>query len=126
MPLFNLALSLLLAGDEEAAVPRAREGLETAAPHGDVRGLVNLLMLLANVAARRGDARSAAQLVGAADAARLRAGIDRIGQRAEALLMEDTSERLRLALGSDCDGVVETGRAMPVDEAVELALASID
>ena len=126
MPLFNLALSLLLAGDEGAAVPRAREGLETAAPHGDVRGLVNLLMLFANVAVRRGDARFAAQLVGAADAARLRAGIDRIGQHAEAVLIEDTSERLRLALGSDCDGVVETGRAMSVDEAVELALASIN
>ncbi len=109
MPLFNLALANHRTGRDEPAAVAAREALEVGFRVGDVRGLINLLFLAANVAARRGDALSGGLLVGAAESAQERIGLHRVGARAEQALVEEATRSIRMALGEKYSAARATG-----------------
>jgi hypothetical protein len=81
--------------------------------------------VVAAFAERRGDAEAATRLLGAADGIRMELGD--VEQRSEAEERRRLEAMLRDALGAaGYVQVLEEGRRMSLDEAVEYALASID
>jgi predicted ATPase/class 3 adenylate cyclase len=123
--LWNLALALSRTGDERGAVANARASLRIAHSVGDMEGLAVGLVLLSSLAMRRAESDVAARLLGAAKGAREEGGV--VLDRLAAELYETTEDELRRAHGSiGYEAASEDGKRMPVDTAVELALASVD
>jgi predicted ATPase/class 3 adenylate cyclase len=99
-------------GDDEQASSRFAEGLRLFARIGDEAGAAECLEGLACVATNRADHERAASLAGAAEALRERSALAR-----------DRPER---PLPDHVEPAWSEGRAMTLDEAVDLALESID
>ena len=119
----TLARVLLAAEtDHERAVELIRESLTHSLSLGDRPGMIECLETVAREAGRAGDARTGALLVGAAEAARAAAGA--IRQPDETAWVEATTASLRAALGQEAfDAALADGAALPLEEAVERALA---
>jgi predicted ATPase/DNA-binding SARP family transcriptional activator len=112
---------VLLAGeaDRERASELIRESLTRSRDLGDRPGMIECLE---TVAGEAGDARTGALLLGAADAARAAAGA--ILQPDETAWVEGTTASLRSALGGPAfDAAFADGAALPLEEAVDRALA---
>jgi tetratricopeptide (TPR) repeat protein len=123
--LYNLGLSLFRTEQETGAVSAARECLEIAYRTGEVETLIWVFSLLAAIAARRERAEVEARLVGSAETLRTQSGFVLIGPEGE--LHDEIVQDLRLALGEKAyETALARGRAMSLDDAVELALSSID
>ena len=122
---FTIALCLFRTDREDDAVAPARECLKLAHAMVEVENIVWALLLLGAIATRRGDASSAAALVGAAEALRATSGFMLAG--AEAELLETAIKELHASLSSRAyDAAFAEGQMMTLGEAVEYALASID
>ena len=99
-----------------------RESLEIARELDERPGIVECLETLAGVAGRRGDAVTGALLIGAAEATREAAGAVLQPDEAPWILAE--SAAMREALGEAAfAAAVARGRELPVQDAVERALA---
>jgi predicted ATPase/DNA-binding SARP family transcriptional activator len=115
---------VLLAGeaDRERAMELIRDSLTRSLSLGDRPGMIECLETVAGEAARSGDARTGALLVGAAEAGRAAAGS--IRQPDETAWVEATTASLRSALGSeDFEAARGEGAGLPLEDAVERALA---
>ena len=115
---------VLLAGDADRA--RAMELIRDSLSHslslGDRPGMIECLETVAGEAARSGDARTGALLLGAAEAARAAAGS--IRQPDETAWVEATTASLRSALGPEAfEAARADGAALALEAAVERALA---
>jgi tetratricopeptide (TPR) repeat protein len=115
---------MLMAGDDDR--PRAmhllRESLTRSLSLGDRPGMIECLETVAYEAARAGDPRTGALLVGAAEAARAAAGS--IRQPDETTWIETTTASLGDALGADAfEAALAEGADLPLEEAAERALA---
>ncbi|HWM10548.1 MAG TPA: BTAD domain-containing putative transcriptional regulator [Solirubrobacteraceae bacterium] len=110
---------VLLAGedDRERAMELIRESLTRSRDLGDRPGMIECLETVAGEA----DARTGALLLGAAGAARAAAGV--IRQPDETAWVEATTASLRAALGDDFGTALADGAALPLEDAVEQALA---
>jgi predicted ATPase/DNA-binding SARP family transcriptional activator len=118
-----LAAALLEAGEIERARDRLREGLDLARRLGELNGIAYCLDTFAGLAAAEGDAERAAQLFGAADAARSSIGALRPPDQ------QPLYERWVASTLTQLDTAVyaagyESGRALSLDDAVELAVAA--
>jgi predicted ATPase len=121
----NLADSLMYVGRTEEAAEVARDGLSLARGTHSHIALMHGVEVVAAFAERRGDAEAATRLLGAADGIRMELGD--VEQRSEAEERRRLEAMLRDALGAaGYVQVLEEGRRMSLDEAVEYALASID
>jgi predicted ATPase/DNA-binding SARP family transcriptional activator len=115
---------VLLAGDadRERAMELIRESLTHSLSLGDRPGMIECLETVAGEAARSGDARTGALLMGAAEAARAAAGA--IRQPDETAWFDATTESLRDALGSAAfENALAEGGGLELEDAVERALA---
>ena len=116
-----LAAALLEGGDTERARDRLREGLELARRLGELNGIAYCLDTFAGLAVAAGDAERAAQLFGAADA--VRSSIGALRPPDQQPLYErwvaSTLQGLETAVYAAC---YESGRALSLDDACELAL----
>lgn len=119
----NLAWCLHFMERLDEAANAARDGLLLACQVENFRSIPDGLVLAGALALRRGSAEAGARLVGAAGAV-----TDHVGDVPE----DDTTLRLTVedlvgALGGDrYAAAVAEGRAMPLDDAVAYALASLD
>jgi predicted ATPase len=119
----NLGWSLHFMGRSADAVSAAREGLVLAQHVGNLRSVPDGLVLAGAIACRRGRPEAGARLVGAAAALS-----DRVGDVTE----DDGTLTLTIpelveALGDDHYALaVAEGGALSLDDAVQLALASLD
>ena len=117
----NLAFCLYHRGRVTAAADTAREGLALARQDASLLTVDYGLLLLAALAGRGGDAEVGARLAGAAEALE-----DRLGQMlsgTEAEFAAATTGELASVLGDQrYSEALGEGKAMPLDEAVELAL----
>jgi predicted ATPase/DNA-binding SARP family transcriptional activator len=114
---------MLLAGetDHARAMGLIRESLTRSVSLGDRPGMIECLETIAGEAARSGDARTGALLLGAAEAGRDAAGS--IRQPDETDWVEATIASLRSALGPEAfEAALADGAALPLDAAVERAL----
>jgi predicted ATPase/DNA-binding SARP family transcriptional activator len=115
-------LARVLLADEaerERARELIRESLTRSRDLGDRPGMIECLE---TVAGEAGDAQTGALLLGAADAARAAAGA--ILQPDETAWVEGTTASLRSALGGPAfDAAFADGAALPLEEAVDRALA---
>jgi predicted ATPase/DNA-binding SARP family transcriptional activator len=118
-----LAAALLERGELERARDRLREGLDLARRLGELNGIAYCLDTFAGLAAAGGDAERAAQLFGAADL--VRSSIGALRPPDQQPLYErwvaSTLTQLDTAVYAAC---YESGRALSLDDACELALAS--
>ena len=115
---------VLLAGDDDRAraLELLRESLTHSLSLGDRPGMIECLETIAAEAGRANDARTGALLLGAAEAGRAAAGS--IRQPDETAWVEATTESLRAALGPEAfEAALADGAALPLEEAVERALA---
>jgi predicted ATPase len=126
MDLFNLAFATYRTGRHLESGAAIREGLDVAHRLGDLRVLVDFFALQAVRAARAGDAETGALLFGAALEVVARNGFERIGGDAETVLVDEATGVLSSVLGSTYVETIERGRTLAPDEAVRLALASLD
>ncbi len=116
----NVAMGLLRLGDDAAALGVASDSLATYAELGHEDGVSYCLDVVAAAVLRRGDARSAGLLAGAADA--LRANTGAAAPPLEHALHEETLEELRGQLEpEDLAAALAAGEAVAPDEAVVLA-----
>lgn len=107
-------------GDEQdRAWSLAHTALEVLAEHGDRVAALDALELVAELALDRGEARRALRLLGATEAFRLASGVVRAPEE-DAVWPRRLEVAVR-AVGGDAEAVLEQGRAMLLDEAVELA-----
>jgi predicted ATPase/DNA-binding SARP family transcriptional activator len=117
-----LAAALLESGETERAGDRLREGLDLARRLGEVNGIAYCLDTFAGLAAAAGEAERAAQLFGAADA--VRSSIGALRPPDQQPLYErwvaSTLMQLETAVYAAC---YESGRALSLGDACELALA---
>jgi predicted ATPase/DNA-binding CsgD family transcriptional regulator len=121
MMLLNLGGAALLAGDLDASKPRYEEALRIAYQVDDRIGQFYLLGALAYHAATSGEARVAAQLLGASDEIRIGAGAQIMVVLAPYLAMAE--EAATKVLGpSRFKQELETGRRLTREAAVRLAL----
>jgi predicted ATPase/DNA-binding SARP family transcriptional activator len=108
--------------DVEAAVELLNEALELSYQVAERPGLTETFETLADVASRRGDPRTGAQLIGAANALREAAG--GIRQPDEEEFMQRVEARLRAALGEDAfASAAAAGGELELADAVARALA---
>jgi predicted ATPase len=116
----NLAELELQSGNLARAVVLCREGLDAARQLGDQFTTLWAVTQVSIVAGRRGDATLAGKLWGATE--RLE---DELG---ETLLEKGRAEYREMLgdLGADFERGREQGHALSIDEAVELALSSLD
>ncbi len=116
-----LADCALIRGDAEEAERRYRESLRAALSLGDVLETTFEMQGVAMAAAGLGDARRALRL-----AASVEALWESLGTSFSVAFWDVLLERYlaaaRATLGAEADAVWEEGRALPFDEAVELAL----
>ncbi len=119
--LVELAALSLEAGRIEDAEVKARESLALAEQMRDYGGRVFGVGVLACVAAERGDLGRAGRLWGAIED-------DRVGAPLGGWLRHRAACDARLAghAGQALDSAIANGRSMSLDDAVELALSSID
>ena len=117
----NVALGLLRLEDDEAALAAVSGSLATYAELGENDGVSYCLDLVAAVALRRGEARTAAILAGAAEA--LRVGTGAGAPPLEQALHDETGAELRRALDPEqLDAALAEGAA--TDPAARVAIAS--
>jgi tetratricopeptide (TPR) repeat protein len=123
--LSNLADATLLLGDMEEARVRIRESLELARALGFKEVIASGLEASAALLADRHRLDLAARLIGASDA--VRKDIDLSQTPAERRIRDTVDATVRASLGND---VVETlqdeGRKLGIDDAIALAMTSID
>lgn len=120
--LHNLAICLLLSGQEQEAIVAATESLTLS---GDLFYRTLTLALLGSVAARRGDPEAGTRVLAAAGAAWERSSLTPTG--AEAELYHETVEELRATLGQGRYNAAFTeGQTMALEEAVEYALRTLE
>ena len=119
---WGLGTTLSAQGRLEEAGPLLAEALRIYTPFNDPRGIAQCLDALAFVASERAHYESAARLIGAAAGLRERAAA---GQPdAEQVRTSAVERELTRALGpQDTDTLIHDGRTMPVQQAVDLALA---
>ena len=116
----NVALGLLRLEDDEAALAAVSGSLATYAELGENDGVSYCLDLVAAVALRRGEARTAAVLAGAAEA--LRAGTGAAAPPLEQALHDETLAELRQALDpEELGSALEEGGAAEPARMVALA-----
>jgi predicted ATPase/class 3 adenylate cyclase len=118
----NLAAYGIADGDYDAALPAAREGLKCALQEQHVLGVAIVLQHFAHLAAMRGDAHSAARLLGYVNASLLALGYEREYTEKWGL------EKLMVALREQLtDAEIETlaieGSTWADDRAVEFAMS---
>ena len=117
-----LAAALLESGEIDAARDRLAQSLELAQRLGELNGIAYCLDTFAGLATAEGDPERAARLFGAAD--NVRAAIGALRPPDQQPLYErwvsSTLAQLETATYAAC---YESGRALELDEAVELALA---
>ncbi|HET9242677.1 MAG TPA: BTAD domain-containing putative transcriptional regulator [Gaiella sp.] len=119
--LFNLGAVDLMLDDRAAATARFREGLALASDTGDKEDLAWCLEGLAAVAAREGAGERASVLLGAAVGLLLQMGAD--FKPFERQLHESTRTRAEALCGSSRHVEArERGAAMPIEDALTLAL----
>jgi predicted ATPase/DNA-binding SARP family transcriptional activator len=118
-----LAAALLESGETDAARERLVESLELARRLGELNGIAYCLDTFAGLAVAEGDPARAARLFGAADG--LRASIGALRPPDQQPLYErwvaSTLAQLDTATYASC---YESGRALSLDEAADLALAN--
>jgi hypothetical protein len=107
-------------GDVARAVASFREGLAFAASLGDTVRIAECLEGLAAVAARQGRAAPATELLAAA--ATLREGVHAPIAPADEADHVQLQATLRTELGVAFDAAWAKGRALPLEEAIALAL----
>jgi predicted ATPase/class 3 adenylate cyclase/ATP/maltotriose-dependent transcriptional regulator MalT len=118
-----LGWARLLGGEEEEAEELFRESLRMRLETGEKRFTADNLEGLAAVAAAQDRPRRAARLFGAADA--LLSSIGAELTPADREVQEPFVERARRALGEqEWESAFASGRELPLDRAVEVALAS--
>ena len=119
---WGLATTLSAQHRLEEACPLLAEALRIYTDVGDSRGLAHCLEALAYVASERAHYESAARLIGAAAALRAREAARPPGtEQARNSAVERTLAR---ALGpQDADRLIQAGRAMPVQQVADLAMA---
>lgn len=116
------AAAAFASGDTEEARRDAREALSYGRRRGSGRFVGATVGVLAGVAARRGDAALAAQLLGASQAQFV--AIGRVPMLQERYLHERTHELLTALLAApDIDALIVDGRNWSVERAVEMALS---
>jgi tetratricopeptide (TPR) repeat protein len=111
----NLASMLVELGEIDRGVETAREGLEVARTWGDTSVVASLLEVLAEAEAGRDPIR-AARLLGAAATL-----MEQLGSALNA----DTVAAIQAAAEEDYQPAFDEGSELPLDDAVELALASV-
>jgi predicted ATPase/DNA-binding SARP family transcriptional activator len=119
--LTNLATALVLGGESERARPIYRRALDAARRHLDERLAGYGLFGLALCATQAGEVMLAGTLHGAAEAQLQRAGFA-LEETERKLAAEDEAHLRSLAGSAAFELAREQGRAMPKDEAMELAL----
>jgi predicted ATPase/DNA-binding NarL/FixJ family response regulator len=119
---WGLGTTLSAQGRLDEAGPLLAEALRIYADVNDPRGIAQCLEALAHVASERAHFESAARLIGAAAALRERVAARQSDtEQAKSSAVERALSR---ALGSqDADTLIHAGRTMPVQQAVDLALA---
>jgi non-specific serine/threonine protein kinase len=117
----SLAHVVYLQGDPIDAQRYYRESLVLCQEIGEKRGIAYCLEGFAKVAARHGSAAQAAHLLGAAEALRQAIGSPLSGVERRELDQDVIATRERLGEGNFEDAWAE-GRAMPLEQALELAL----
>src|SRR4051794_31648307 len=116
-PMHGLAALARAAGDLDTAESLLREALALQPTRGRMEGTVDCLDELAGVASDRGDVLRAAQLLGASDAIRKRAGVLR--QPARMPAYDDTMSQISSALDPDAVGSAQrAGAEMPLTELI--------
>jgi predicted ATPase/class 3 adenylate cyclase len=118
-----LADCALIRGDPEQAGTRYRESLRAALPLGDVVETSFEVQGVAMSEAGAGDPRRGLLLAGSVAALWESLGVSISIPFWDALL-ERYLAPARVSLGEDCEAVCAAGRALPFDDAVELALRS--
>ncbi len=116
-----IALTLFEQGRPQEALARAREALEVACRIGDRNGLVDGVLAVARGCADTGDVTTAGRLLGAVEAEAERAPIANWEARRRVSI-----EPLIAHSGLEFDAARETGRELSFDDALELALATVD
>ncbi|HZX56873.1 MAG TPA: tetratricopeptide repeat protein, partial [Ilumatobacteraceae bacterium] len=114
-----------LAGNAEAALVAQREGLQVARQLGAIRVTANAVEGLAGALALAGDARTAATLLGAADALRRRSGGSM--PAAERFDVDRAERRAREQLGGGFDAAFAAGASDPegvIEQASQQAVSS--
>jgi len=119
---WGLGTTLSAQGRLEEAGPLLAEALRIYTEVNDPRGVAQCLEALAHVASDRAHYESAARLIGAAAALRERVAARQSDtEQAKSSAVERVLSR---ALGAgDADTLVNAGRTMPVQQAVDLAMA---
>jgi tetratricopeptide (TPR) repeat protein len=120
----NLGSTLFHLGDPAAAAPLHREALAIYRDTNSAEGIAWSLERLAVVEAQRGDAGRAAQLLGAASAARDALGIPRA--RWDQADWDQAAATARAALGPEAFAAAwAEGEAVPLEQVVEAALTAV-
>jgi predicted ATPase/DNA-binding NarL/FixJ family response regulator len=118
----GLGTTLNALGRLEEAGPLLAEALRIYIDANDSRGVAQCLDALAYVASERAHYESAAQLIGAAAALRVRVGARMLD--AEQARSSAVERVLARALGpQDADRLTDAGRTMPAQQAADLAMA---
>jgi predicted ATPase/class 3 adenylate cyclase len=111
----------LIRGDTEDAEQRYREALRLARPLGDLVEIGASIQGVAMAAGGSGDADRALRLLAAVDAL-----YESFGLWTETpfwdTLLEQHAVAARTALGAGADAIWETGRSLPLDDAIALAM----
>ncbi len=117
----SLGTALLETGDLDGAIERIAQSLDLARRIGDLITVAPGLETAAGIAAARGEADRAAQLFGAADAARDGIGLIRPPDE-RPLYQRWLATTLRLLDTATYTQLYEQGRALPTEEACRLAV----
>jgi non-specific serine/threonine protein kinase len=124
-PLMILGVIDLMTGKAETAGPYFTEALECARRVGNKQSMSSSLESLAHTWILTGRIEDGARLLGAGEAARDASGTPR--QPYGVPLYEGLLAHLRSELGSERAGeLLQAGRAIPVDEAIKIALGESD
>ena len=119
---WGLGATLTALGRVEEAGPLLAEALRIYTEVNDPRGVAQCLEALAFVASERAHYESAARLIGAAAALRLR--VTARQPDTEQARSSAVEQALARALGSeDAETLIYAGRTMPAEQAVDLAMA---
>jgi predicted ATPase/class 3 adenylate cyclase len=123
--LFNMALCLFQLDREDESRAAIREAVVHSSSVVDVVELIREFTLMGAISARRGDAKTAAALLGFGGALRDRSAFVYVGVEAE--LYRSTAAAVKSALGDAAyEKEYARGEEMQLGEAVECSLASID
>lgn len=121
--LWGLGVDAFMAGRLEEAIKLEREALEVKADFGDQLGIGLTLGALGWVAAEQGRGKDAALLLGATEAIWGRIGMTVAAMPYLSRRREEGIERTRTLLGeADFEALSASGREMPQEDVVQLAL----